>query len=199
MVDALARPSPVLRVTHLDTQELDESLLAQLKHSISHSYFKYMRRADFFQRYQPEIFAALKFALWYHTYHKSEQTVAQSVLDWSYDPRRQTRVKKLLHAGFYCLDEWFEERLLGAAKFLLVFYYDRVHRVEDHVRVEFKRKLDRIFAVLKTALSWASLINYLLFLVNGKYLTLIERILGLEVREFRPTLKQIKHSQLLNY
>lgn len=174
-------PAPVLRVTHLDTQELDESLLVQLKNSINQSYFKYMR-TDFFQRYQPEIFAALKFILWYHTYHRNSQTVAQSVLDWSY--ARQTPLKKIIHAAFYCLDEWIEERLLGFLKLVLVYVYDRVYRVNDTVRIEFRNRVEKIFSVIKAAFSWISLANYLLFLTNGKYMSLMERLLGLDVKIF---------------
>lgn len=170
---------PVLRVTHLDTQELDESLLEQLKHSLNQDYFKYMQ-TDFFQRYHTEIFAALKILLWYHTYYKGSQTVSQSIFDWSYSSS-QSGLKKILHACFYCLDEWFEERFLGLVKSFLVYAYNRLYRVNDTVRRNFQQKIDRFFSFIKLAISWLSLFNYLTFLVNGKYLHLWERILKLKV------------------
>lgn len=177
---AATAAAPVLRVTHLDANELDESLIAHLKQTINQNIFKYMR-TDFFQRYQPEILAALKFALWYHTYHKSSQTVAQSVLDWTYANNPNTRLKKLLHAVFYCLDEWLPERFLDMLKFGLIYFYARIFRASEAVRGEFKRKVERVFSAVKAALNWLTLANYLVFLTNGKYMSLFERLLGLEV------------------
>lgn len=171
--------NPVLRVIHLDTHELDESLLERLKQTLSQDLFKYTR-TDFIHRYQPEIFAALKFALWYHTYYKNGQSVAQSLLDWSY-PSKRGRLVTLLHGCLYCLDEWFSERMLTLIRSLLVYFYDKFYRASDLMRRNFAQKLDKVLVWLKMSFSWLSLLNYLVFLVNGKYLHLWERLLGFTV------------------
>lgn len=148
--------NPVLRVTQLDTQELDESLLLNLKQSINQDFFKYIQY-DFFQKYHVEIFTAVKFVLWYNTYYKNSHTVGQSILDWKYN--KNSLFKKCLHGAIYCLDEWVEE------KFPILF-----QRFCPN---------ERVLNLLRIFLKTSSFLNYLVFLFDGKYLHLWERILRL--------------------
>jgi hypothetical protein len=77
---------PVLRVTQLDTVELDDALLLNLKKSINEDFFKYIQSKTL-QKYNVEIFTGLKMIIWYYTYGKRNQTIGQSILGWQYVPK----------------------------------------------------------------------------------------------------------------
>ena len=127
----------VLRVTQLDTHELDVELLNQYK-LVTEECFKYIR-SKFISKYHGEINTAIKFVIWYFTYYKNSQTIGQSILDWSYKAAdgKLEAVKKLIHLVFFCFDDILESKiqnqgLLGVVrvfKFLnfLKFLYSGDH------------------------------------------------------------------------
>ncbi len=171
---------PVLRVTQLDTNELDQSLLLTIKNSINDEFFKYIQ-FKFIQQYRLEIFAALKFILWYNTFGKNSQTVGQSLFNWSYafdkntTSKRIVILKKIAHACIYCLDEWFEQKFHIILKIILGF----VLRKKQQDQQQNDSSLNKIFDAIIQAYKSVSLINYIAFLLNGKYLSLWERLLRL--------------------
>ena len=171
---------PVLRVTQLDTSELDSTLLANLKHSINEEYFKYIQ-LNFVHRYHVEIFSALKFILWYYTFGKTGQTVAQSAFDWSYQNLANTNkltvvLKKILHACFFCLDEWFEERfLIFFRKFLVFLFFKNDQNAASNFERKYNKQTEYVFQFYKLL----TMINYMVFLFNGKFLTVWQRLLNL--------------------
>ena len=175
----------VLRVTQLDTSELDDALLVNLKQSINQDYFKYIQ-LSFFQKYHTEIFAGIKCLLWYYTYHKRGQTVGQSIFDWYYV--EQSRAKKILHMIVYCLDEWLLEKLPDLLKYMLTLWMNGTKKNspqqnDDHQSIrefERSRRIDRFFNGLKLALKMFTFCNYVGFLLNGRYLNLWERIVRLQ-------------------
>lgn len=176
---------PVLRVTQLDTNELNESLLLSLRRSLNEDYFKYIQLKHI-QRYHVEIFAGLKFILWYHTYGKSGQTVGQSIFDWSYVFENKTKrtllVKKIIHACVFCLDEWFEVKVLRLLKRLIKFVFSKVSTSQTSEDTSsYGQALNRVIDTISKVYKSLSFLNYILFLINGKYLKLWERIFS-----FRP-------------
>lgn len=178
---------PVLRVAQLDTGELNGQLLMHLKQSINEDHFKYIQ-AGFLQKYHPEIFAFLKFVLWYNTYYKTGQTVGQFLLDWSYGAStgRWMLVKKLAHGLIYCLDEWLEHRLFSILAHAYKLLNDLRKRftagpmTENDESSRHEQALRRIqtfcnyFSILLEA---ASFLNFIVFLYQGKYLHVWERLL----------------------
>ncbi|RNA22041.1 peroxisome biogenesis factor 2 [Brachionus plicatilis] len=101
---------PVLRVTQLDTNELDQSILLTLKQSLNQDIFKYIQH-NFFQKYNTEIFAVIKCILWHFTFNKRSQTIGQSLLSWSYLEKKKINViKKIIHCLIFCFDEFFIEK-----------------------------------------------------------------------------------------
>lgn len=103
----------VLRVTQLDTHELDSELLSQFK-LLSEECFKYMRY-KFISKYQKEINSAIKIVIWYFTYYKTNQTIGQSILNWSYKSKWNA-VSKVVHLIFFCFDDILEEVLENTNK-----------------------------------------------------------------------------------
>lgn len=168
---------PVLRVAQLDTAELDNQLLGSLRQSINDDYFKYIQ-AGFVQKYHAEIFAALKFVLWYNTYLKRGQTVGQSLFDWSHVNR--SGIKLIAHCLVYCLDEWLEQRLADLVRLLFKCFLALKRRLtisnDDAANLN---KLERVVERVQHVLRVASLVNFALFLLEGKYLHLWERLLRL--------------------
>lgn len=186
--------NPVLRVTQLDTNELNESFLLTLKHSLNEDFFKYIQ-LKYVQRYHVEIFAGLKFILWYYTYGKGGQTVGQSIFDWSYvfeknNSKRLILFKKIVHALVYCLDEWFEQNLFKLLTKIIRFIIRKKNHPEtnDVEPSRFEKKFNTIYAILYSCYKMVSLTNYITFLFNGKYLHLWERILKMRPVYKRPQL-----------
>lgn len=183
--------NPVLRVTQLDTNELNESLLSTIKRSINEDFFKYIQ-LKFVQRYQVEIFSGLKFLLWYHTYGKNGQTIGQSIFDWSYafdtnSKKRVILIKKIVHAIIFCLDEWFEQKFLNLVKKLITYVFVRKQDSNNTTESStFSRNLNRFFNILSQIYKSLSFLNYAVFLFNGKYLNIWERLLKLRPVYNRP-------------
>lgn len=144
--------SRVLRVTQLDTFELDKELLEILKNSLNEDLFKYIQ-VKFLIKYQIEIFTAIKALLWYLTFYRNGQTIGQSTLDWHYKEHSTGKIlRKIVHFIVYCLDDWFE------------------------VRIKNKITNNKLARSLEIFFKSASLFNFLTFLFNGSYLHLWQRL-----------------------
>jgi hypothetical protein len=180
--------NPVLRVTQLDTNELNNSLLNNLKHAINEDFFKYIQ-SNLVQRYHVEIFSVLKLVLWHYTYGKSGQTVGMSILDWSYSHSNKHLIfaKKIIHACVFCLDEWFEERFLSYLKNFLTKSYLYINKSNNENSSQFERKLNKIIDCFFRFYKILSALNFIVFLLNGKYLNLYERFL-----RFRPVYNNVQ-------
>ena len=180
---ASSRDLPVLRVTQLDTNELDDALLVNIKQSLNQDFFKYVQ-FNFFQKYHTEIFAGIKLIIWYNTYLKQGQTVAQSIFDWNYQD--QTTLKKCCHMIIYCFDEWILEKLPHLLKLIfkcLLVLKRKIFREnkEANATLEFDimKKIDKMFNYLRVFINFCTYLNYLVFLFNGKYLSFWERVFRL--------------------
>ena len=117
---------PVLRVTQLDTSELDEALLVNIHQSLNRDYFKYLQ-INFLQKYHNQIFTGIKLIIWYNTYYKHGQTVGQSIFDWNYRDHH-TKFKQCIHTIVYCFDEWMLELFPCVTKYL----FKDCHKKKSH-------------------------------------------------------------------
>ena len=166
---------PVLRVTQLDTAELDSSLLSTIKHSINQDLVRYLQ-STFFQKYHAEIFAALKFVLWYHSFGKNNQTVGQSAFGWTYASSPKIKlVQKTLHAIVFCFDEWIRVRLGHFLKKFANYLLKNESSNEETSSLAnyFNKLIDKLILLIDTV----ALLNYILFLYDGKFLSWWERLL----------------------
>jgi peroxin-2 len=173
----------VLRVTQLDSTELDDLLLVNLKQSLNQDYFKYIQ-INFLQKYNVELIAFIKFILWYNTFYKTGQTVGQSIMDWSY-LNGSSMFKKLVHCFFYCFDEWIEERVPQVAKKIYIHFNKSNFNGEQNQNQT--RSIDKYVEYFKAFFKLATFLNYLTFLYNGKYLHLWQRFV-----KMRPIYKNMQ-------
>lgn len=174
---------PVLRVNHIDSAELNDSILLNIKQSINEDYFKYIQ-FNFFHKYHVEINAALKFILWYYTYGKTDQTISQVLLNWKYSnagsSHRVVAFKKLAHCLFYCLDEWFQEKFFHLFKKLYRIFLKKKRPDQDESNEDRLKKIEIYYNYLSAFYKLATFINYVAFLFNGTYLSLWERLFNLK-------------------
>ncbi len=160
----------VLRVTQLDTNVLDTEFLNQMKTYLYEDTFKYLR-ASSLNVYQVELFAVLKGLIWYSTYGRTERTIGQALLNWSYkNDGTYKATRMIMHCLIYCLDEWTEIRLLPLLS----------------ARI-------RHFNAFRIFFKFSRLLNYLIFLYNGDYLHLWERLFRL-----KPFYKQMQTLREIN-
>lgn len=160
--------SKVLRVIQLDTSELDVELLNQSKQLLDDC-FKYIQ-IKFLNKYKHEANLLIKCLIWHYTFNKTNQTIGQSIFNWSYKSNNSSKsisntLIKYFHLLFYCFDYDTNENI-GDFKLLN-------HLIE-------KLKMNSIFNAFLIIIKFMKLINYLLFLYNGNYLYLFERILRLK-------------------
>ena len=134
----------------------------------------------------------------YNTFYKNSQTVSQSIFDWAY--RGQTRTKLILHGVIYCLDEWLENVLPHLVKrvysLLLKFFFAKKTKQvnEENEELNNSRRATSVINYFITVYRLAKFINYLVFLYQGKYCHLWERLLQLRpVYKKPPAMRTFNH------
>jgi peroxin-2 len=182
--------NPVLRVTQLDTSELDEALLINIHQSLNRDYFKYVQ-FNFLQKYHNQIFTGVKLIIWYNTYYKHGQTVGQSIFDWNYQ-NQHTKLKQCIHMIVYCFDEWIVEVMPRLFKYifrsLLRLKNSFWRRANTNTGVQENEEshfdwvfltIDKTFDAVNASFKLLTYLNYLIFLFDGKYLSFWERIFAM--------------------
>lgn len=173
----------VLRVSQLDSTELDDDLLSVLQEQLL-GVFKVLPSTRPLQ-FKPELRAALKVLLWWYSVRNSGRTFGQDMLDVQYctcnDVRRPATAGKKL--GLLLLSvgvEWAGERFhaLGSA-------------LAPGLR---PGQLQSLLGWITAAVNLLSLLNFTLFLLRGHYPTLLDRLLGLQLAPTKPqTLRTLSY------
>ena len=176
----------VLRVSQLDATELDEELAEILQdHFIS--IFRILPSVHLLQL-KPELRALVRLLIWRYSIYTHGQTFGQQMLDLSYSLGQNNYFPVTFRYKF-------------ALFFLTViaeWMKDRFHTISRIVPVSLQpsvvnRVLDRILSIIKSL----SLINFIVFLLNGHFPTLKERVLGLQMVPERPqTLRQMSYEYM---
>ncbi|XP_059145530.1 peroxisome biogenesis factor 2-like [Physella acuta] len=166
-------PVDALRVSQLDASELDQELVQLTKTQLS-QLFKY-HKVNFLARFEPEIQAAIKFLLWKFALYDSGATVGQQILGIYYrQPRKVnpgagiTGREKILYAFLVIICPWLKERIATLLSYCGL----------GHLESEVNWWLHHVETVVKVS----TLINLLVFVKRGVYLTLVERVLGLRAQ-----------------
>ncbi|XP_013091719.2 peroxisome biogenesis factor 2-like [Biomphalaria glabrata] len=168
-------PTPVdaLRVSQLDTSELDQELVRLTKSHIA-QLFKYHTTA-FLTRFDPEIQAGIKLLLWKFALYDSGSTVGQKILGIKYFTKYRdkswiaiTGREKILYGLLVIIFPWLKERLST------LLYYLGLSNVDSTVSW-WVQQIETVFKV-------SAFINLLVFLRQGVYLTLLERLLGIRAK-----------------
>ncbi|XP_024135575.1 peroxisome biogenesis factor 2 isoform X1 [Oryzias melastigma] len=192
---------PVLRINQLDALELDAALEQLLWTRFSHCFQSC--RPGLLTPVEPELRAFLYLLLWRFTLFSNSATVGQSLLSLRYhragssSPRYrplspgQKFSLALLAAG----PRWFQDRshsllpLLGLGSRGSTFESD-----DGFVRQGLRKALTLISGVAK----FASLINFFVFLRNGRHPILPERITGAQAVFSKPNVTRDVTYQYMN-
>lgn len=180
----MSAETPVVgsRVSQLDAVELDDELFSLFKSKLT-EVFKHAG-GSFYPTFEPEIKALLKAVLYGFTVYECGATVGQRLLGLEYFTngmslgritRQQSLALILLGVGL----PWFRERCLRL--FLQV------------APPEQRNKVERGISLLETAVRAASIANFVLFLVRGRYCSLGNRIVGVvSGHTARPMLREVQ-------
>ncbi|XP_076451730.1 peroxisome biogenesis factor 2-like isoform X2 [Babylonia areolata] len=168
----MADRTPALR---LDAHELDQEIQNLTKLQFT-SLFKYFQ-TGFLAQYDPEITALLRLLLWKFTLSSSDQTVGQRLLGIRYAQRKTGGVdsgpwisprQKVIFAILYIACPWFQQRVSTILKTLRLQSWE----------MEVEPCLRWTEAVVKVG----ALINFLVFLRQGVYLSMLERLVGMSAQ-----------------
>lgn len=142
----------VLRVTQLDTQELDDEFNLLVNKSFNDELLKYLS-TTISTKYNKHLLDIINIIIWYFTYFKNRQTIGQSILEWKYSTENKGRLMSRLH--------------------LITHLILNTNLISINDLIDKNNKL-RILSKL------LNLINYLIFLINGDYLFIWLRIFKLK-------------------
>ncbi|CAG5120415.1 unnamed protein product [Candidula unifasciata] len=159
-----------LRVSQLDASELDHEIVQLTKSQIS-QLFKY-HQSTFLAHFDPEIQAGIKLLLWKFALFDRDATVGQQILGIHYGKGKGTNLgapitgrEKVLYGLLVVLFPWLKERISTLLTYIGLSQWDtQVHFWLQQVETVWKA---------------AALVNLLVFLKKGVYLSLVERILGI--------------------
>ena len=174
----------VLRVSQLDALELDEEILEMLWGQLSNCVCHFS--VNTFYTIKPEIMALLRLLLWRYSVLANGATFGQQMLGLTYSQRYNSspsisRGARITLVGLQIFAEWARERwseLLpwfsqekGAALCKLVSFIELLHKT-------------------------VTLVNFINFLLHGRYPTLLQKFLGLGMAH---THKQISQTPAFAY
>lgn len=170
----------VLRVNQLDACELDGNITDVLQHHFLGIFNPLQSiRID---EWKPELKALIRYVLWKFSLSSGSSSFGLRMLSLVYTNKNSTALSYGQRAGlFFCfvLSEWMAER---GEWFLCKLPGDVPLCILRHSL---------------TALKILSLINFTLFLMNGSYPSLKERLLRLQMAPITPqTLRTVSHSYL---
>ncbi|XP_063215861.1 peroxisome biogenesis factor 2 isoform X3 [Bacillus rossius redtenbacheri] len=160
----MTHKSFVQRVRQVDTVELDKHLLEVFKLQVSK--ITNLVGAGTIDRYQPEINLLISFLIWKFSVWEQRATYGQQLLNIKYGAS-MSRKKAIAWAILTMLPKYVKER-----------YMDLLKVLNNDVSSDWVRELVEWG---ETALQLAGLANALVFLVHGRYPTLVDRALTQDV------------------
>jgi peroxin-2 len=174
----------VMRCGRLDANEMDNELMNMLQDKFT-EIFKYIpTTTTLVMNFKPEIKAFIRFILWkWSIGSENGYTFGQEMMSLKYVDSQGhliTGKHKYLLLIFTVFFDWINER-----------FEDILNKFIPRLRS------DKIFGIVKLIFQSANLINFCMFLIRGRYPSLRERALGLDVIPTKPqTLRQISHDYM---
>ena len=164
----------VLRVTQLDAVELDDELLSVLQNQLI-AVFKVLPHTRLLL-FKPEFRVVLKTFLWWHSVYTRGRTFGQYMLDLQYSTNSSLSTTSLPFQHKFIIlllnvcVEWFRERF---------------HFIFSSLPHHNPRQLERLLNYITAITNTLSLFNFTMFLIQGSYATLYERLAGVIVAPSR--------------
>ena len=160
----------VLRVTQLDTETITDGIYSILVDGTKESLQTYP--FSHLLTYFPEIKTLLRYVLWKYSIGRDNITVGQQLYGCKYDSILSPKQKQT-YCFIYVFLYWLKERQNNVIKLLEVLFNYTGYR----------KHIPRILQMSKyfdTTVNLLSFINFLLFIVHGRYSTVLERVLNLK-------------------
>ena len=174
----------VLRVSQLDATELDDKLSDLLQHQLL-EVLQPLPPNHALLRLKPELKALVRFLIWGYSIAKNGTTFGQSMLDLVYSTGVGQPLElrhKISLFVFSVLADWAAERSEDLLPSLLPAY---------------SRSTLTMIKITSTILKALSLVNFITFLLYGRYPSLKERAGGLVMLPSRPqTLRQLNYDYM---
>ena len=175
----------VLRVSQLDATELDEEIVEMLWTQLSNCARHFT--TNLLYTIKPELTALLRVVLWKYSVLPSGATFGQRMLGLTYAENYNSslpasRARRILLV-FVVLVEWSRERWGALLPWLS----------PDKGAI-----LCKSMSYIEVLLKLATLINFLSFLLHGRYPTLLQRLLSLGVSHTRKKISQSPEYDYMN-
>lgn len=170
-----------MRVNQLDACELDDNIAGILQHHFL-EIFRPLQSVHI-DHVKPELKALIRYVLWNFSLNTGNDTFGQRMLNVVYSSsNKSASLSSFQRVGLFysfVLSEWVTER----GEWMLC-------KLPGDTPL-------RLLRYMLTAMKTLSLINFMVFLVQGTYPTLKERLLGLWMLPTTPqTLRTVSHSYL---
>ena len=174
----------VLRISQLDSLELDEEILEMLWSQLSNCARHFS--ANTLYTIKPEVMALLRLLLWRYSVLATGATFGQQMLGLTYSQSYNSsssasRATRIMLVGLQILADWVQERW-GA---LLPWLSEEKGAV-----------LCKIMSYIELLLKILTLLNFINFLLHGRYPALLQRLLNLRMSHTR---KQISQTPVFAY
>ncbi|XP_069561664.1 peroxisome biogenesis factor 2 [Brachyistius frenatus] len=199
--DAGPRMTPVLRISQLDALELDSALEQLVWNQFSQCFQNC--RPGLLTPLEPELRAVLHLLLWRFTLYSSSATVGQSLLSLRYHSTGSSSPgykplspgQKLGLAMLTVGPRWLQERSHGLLSRLGLTPLGLGSERDGGV---LQQGLRNALTVVSSVGKFASLINFLVFLRNGRHPVLAERIVGAQAVFSKPNVVRDVTDQYMN-
>ncbi|KAM4543820.1 peroxisome biogenesis factor 2 isoform 1-T1 [Fundulus diaphanus] len=193
--------TPVLRISQLDALELD-SALEQLMWTQFTQCFQNCR-PGLLTPVEPELKALLYLLLWRFTLYRSSATVGQTLLSLRYDSTSSLSPhykplsprQKLGLAIFTAAPRWLQERSYRLLPCLGLSPRGAASEMDGGL---LQQGLRKVLAIVSGLAKFATLVNFLVFLRNGRHPVLAERIAGAQAVFSKPNVVRDVTYQYMN-
>ncbi|XP_033119887.1 peroxisome biogenesis factor 2-like [Anneissia japonica] len=162
-----------LRVNQLDSSELDNEILQIIKAQLS-NVFKYFK-PGYLSKIEPELNTVIRLLIWKYSVFTNDATLGQQMLNIKY---RDAAKFGPLHTR----QRW----LLGVVLVGLKWIQERSMELSSLTRETTISWIIGFVNMAEKLLKVASLVNFLLFLRDGQYQFLFERIIGVRATFSKP-------------
>uniref|UniRef100_A0A3P8U691 Peroxisome biogenesis factor 2 n=1 Tax=Amphiprion percula TaxID=161767 RepID=A0A3P8U691_AMPPE len=193
--------TPVLRISQLDALELDSALEQLVWNQFSQCFHNC--RPGMLTPLEPELRALLHLLLWRFTLYSSSATVGQSLLSLRYhstfslSPRYRplSPRQKLGLAVLTVGPQWLQERSHKLLPFLGLSSQGPAPERDGGL---LQQGLRNALTLVSSIIKFASLLNFLVFLRNGRHPVLAERITGAQAVFSKPDVVRDVTYQYMN-